>query len=423
MEQRTDLLVADDSPTIRAVLKKMAEQNGYRVQLAEDGAQAWPHLRSGRFSLAILDWEMPQHSGPDLCRKVQEQRGLPFIYIIILTTREGQGNITAALDAGASDFLSKHAGEGELLARLRAGERLVRMQEQLTAMHKLESIGQLAAGIAHEINTPTQYVGDNVRFLQEAFGDFFQLIGLHQQLIKRTRAAGQEAPLLGQIQELTQRMDLNYLLEEIPRAVDQTLEGVGRVTEIVRSMKDFAYDDHGQRSQADIRQLIRSTCVVARNEWRYVAELDLQLDEELPPLYCLPGDISQAILNLLTNAAYAIRQKLGAEPAEKGRITISANLDDETIVVRVSDTGSGIDPQIKPRIFDPFFTTKPVGVGTGQGLALVHNAVVSRHGGRIAVQSQLGQGSTFTLVFPLHDAAPQLTPEPTAPAPVSVDAA
>ncbi len=275
------------------------------------------------------------------------------------------------------------------------------LERQLAQAQKLRSIGQLASGIAHEINTPTQYVGDNVRFLQESFDRLLELLDAQDEVIAQWCAASGSA-VPRRLAETRARADLDYLRGEIPAAVRQTLEGVERIARIVRAMKDFAHPGRREKGPADLNRIVDTTITVARNEWKYVADVETALDPALPPVVCDAAEIGQVLLNLLINAAHAIEDRLRHDPdAGKGRIRIETARSGDRAVIRVGDSGCGIPPEVRSRVFDPFFTTKEVGRGTGQGLALCHTAIVERHGGRIFFDSEVGRGTTFTIELPL----------------------
>ncbi len=267
------------------------------------------------------------------------------------------------------------------------------MESQLRHAQKLEAIGRLSAGIAHEINTPTQYVGDNVRFLKDAFTD---VVGLLDKLGEGTSGR--------RLADATAAVDLGFLTEEIPRAIQAALEGVERTASIVRALREFSHPAESKMA-VDLNRAIESTITVARNEWKYVAELVSDLDPDLPAVPCLPGEFNQVILNLIVNAAHAIDERLGKGSDTKGTITISTRQEGAWAEIRVADTGAGIPENIRHRIFDPFFTTKEVGKGTGQGLSIAHAVVVQKHGGTIAVASEVGTGTTFVIRLPLEEAA------------------
>ena len=273
--------------------------------------------------------------------------------------------------------------------------------QQLRQAQKLEAIGQLAAGIAHEINTPTQYVGDNTRFLQESWHSFNELLAIAREM-RQLAATGPISPqTLQRFDTLAQAADFEYLQTEIPRAIEQSLDGIDRVAKIVRAMKDFSHPGSEEKRSIDINQAIETTITVARNEWKYVSDLETHFDSNLPLVSCHAGEFNQVILNLLINAAQAIAQALENGSQGKGKIVVSTVRDQDWIEISISDTGAGIPEAVRSRVFEPFFTTKPVGKGTGQGLALAHTAIVRRHGGKIWFDSELGKGTTFYIRMPL----------------------
>jgi PAS domain S-box-containing protein len=272
-------------------------------------------------------------------------------------------------------------------------ERLA-LEAELRQAQKLEAIGQLAAGIAHEINTPIQFVADNLTFLGESCSCIFPLL-------ESCRAAvGQLSPAAApEIAEMEARCDLEFLREEMPHAIEQSLDGTRRVATIVRAMKEFSHPGVADRIPFDLNQGIASTITIARSEWKYVAQVATEFDPALPPVLCFPGDINQVILNLIVNAAFAIRDRPGR--TEPGTITIRTRRRGEFAEIAVSDTGVGIPAGIQGRIFEPFFTTREVGSGTGQGLALAHSVIVRKHGGRIWFETEVGRGTTFFIQLPI----------------------
>ena len=272
-----------------------------------------------------------------------------------------------------------------------------KLKAQLLQAQKMEAIGSLASGIAHEINTPTQYIGDNLRFIGESFDEIRPLLETVLNL------DGEMAPVLQPLKEQAETADLGFLLDEIPNALRESSEGNRRVAEIVRAMKAFAHPDDEDFQDADLNEALEAAAAVARNEWKYVADLSLELDEDLPAVPCQLGALNQVFLNIIVNAAHAIRERLEAEKSkEKGRIIVRTGKADRWASIAISDTGAGIPEAVRSKIFDPFFTTKGVGKGTGQGLALSHTVVVDQHGGLIDVESQPGEGTTFTLRIPLE---------------------
>jgi signal transduction histidine kinase len=273
---------------------------------------------------------------------------------------------------------------------------------QLRQAHKLESVGQLAAGIAHEINTPTQYIGDNVRFLKDAFQDLKNLLAEYDRILAAAKASTLSDEMVGELAVAVERADASFLLEEIPKAIEQTLEGISRVSSLVSAMKEFSHPGTKEKIAVDLNHAIENTITVARNEWKYVANLETEFDASLPLISCQPGEFNQVILNLIVNAAHAIADVVGKGGAEKGKIKIQTRDCPEWVEIRIQDTGSGIPEKVRARIFDPFFTTKEIGKGTGQGLAIARSVVVDKHGGNIHFETEEGKGTTFIIRLP-HD--------------------
>ncbi|HWD19407.1 MAG TPA: ATP-binding protein [Verrucomicrobiae bacterium] len=275
------------------------------------------------------------------------------------------------------------------------------LEVQLRHAQKLEAIGHLAAGIAHEINTPAQYVGDNARFLDDSHRQISKVLESHRVLLQAVKQQTATPGLVSSAEEILNGSDLDYLSEQIPSAIKATIEGVDRISKIVRAMKEFSHPGSKEKILADVNRAIETTVTVARNEWKYVAEMRLELESDLPLTPCFVGEFNQTILNLIVNAAQAIREVLAAQPGGKGTITVRTRRAGDSVEVSVRDTGAGIPEAIRSRIFEPFFTTKEVGTGTGQGLAIVYACVVKHHGGTIRFDSEVGQGSNFILTLPI----------------------
>jgi len=275
------------------------------------------------------------------------------------------------------------------------------MEIQLRQALKLEAIGQLAAGIAHEINTPIQFVGDNTRFFRDSFIDIERLATVRDRLMAAARRGSVPVELIAECEKIAEEIDFSYLREEIPQAVEQTLEGIERVAGIVRAMNEFSHPGVEEKTSIDINAAIQSTVTVSRNEWKYVAELEVDLDPDLLLVPCFPGDFNQVILNIVVNAAHAIRDASELEGADKGLIQIATRRKGDWVQISISDTGTGMPDEVRSRIFDPFFTTKKVGQGTGQGLAIAYSVVVDKHSGSIEVESQMGKGTTFVIRLPM----------------------
>jgi signal transduction histidine kinase len=282
------------------------------------------------------------------------------------------------------------------------------LEVQLAQAQKLESIGQLAAGVAHEINTPIQYVGDNTRFLEESFGNLEKVLASYSGLTRAVESAGLLAHEVQQVHEAAEEADLEYLQDEIPRALRQSGEGVERVATIVKAMKEFSHPGSAEMKAIDLNHAIESTLTVSRNEWKYVADAVAEFDPQLPAVCCLAGEFNQVILNLVVNAAHAIAD-VKMRGTTKGRITVSTHRDGDWVEIRVHDTGTGIPESVRSHIFTPFFTTKEVGRGTGQGLAIAHTVVVQKHGGRLEFETEEGKGTTFIIRLPINGMPPGKT--------------
>jgi two-component system, NtrC family, sensor kinase len=274
-----------------------------------------------------------------------------------------------------------------------------RLGRELTAAQKLESVGRLAAGVAHEINTPVQFVSDNVQFVRTSLPDIAAVIGSYRNLQQAVQSGGDVGAAAKLAAEAETAADLDYVMENAPLAIESSIDGLGRIATIVRSMKEFAHPDQGEKKFVDLNQAIRSTLVVAHNEYKYVAEIDTQFGE-LPAVPCYLGEINQVVLNLLVNASHAISDVI-KDSGSLGKITVRTRLDGDAVEISIGDTGTGIPIAARDKVFDPFFTTKEVGKGTGQGLAIARGVVVNKHGGTLHFETECGKGTTFFIRLPL----------------------
>lgn len=275
------------------------------------------------------------------------------------------------------------------------------IEEQLRQSQKLESIGQLAAGIAHEINTPIQYIGDNTTFLKDAFKDLYTILKAYGSLLEIAKTGPIDKERINKMESAIDAADLSFLEKEIPSAIEQSIEGVSRVSKIVTSMKEFSHLGGGKRDLADINHALDNTTTVARSEWKYVADLTTDFDGSLPLVPCNIGELNQVFLNMIINASHSVEDALKDQPDKKGSILIRTLHKGKWAQIKISDTGKGISEEIQDKIFDPFFTTKEVGKGTGQGLAISHSIIVDKHNGRISFETQPGKGTTFIIDLPI----------------------
>jgi len=295
---------------------------------------------------------------------------------------------------------------GEIVAALELLEDVTEAlaaERELRQAQKLEAVGQLAAGIAHEINTPVQYIGDNIRFLEDACRDLLDIQRQYAALVQKVKELGVEQELVGEIEEAVEAADMPFLAEEVPKTVQQSLDGVNRVGKIVQAMREFSHPGTSEKSYVNINRALESTLTISRNEWKYVAEVATDLAPDLPPVLCLPGEMNQVFLNIIVNAAHAIGDVTDGGNKGMGLIRLATRAQGDKVEIRISDSGSGVPEAVRHRIFDPFFTTKKVGKGTGQGLAIARSVVVDKHQGAIRFETETGRGTTFIIQLPIGE--------------------
>ena len=283
-------------------------------------------------------------------------------------------------------------------ALVRDLSRRKKLEARLQQARKMESVGQMAAGIAHEINTPIQFIGSNIQFLQGGFDDLGELLDLFDQLTQAVKQGADTRELLDKIESQSELADLPFLREEFPGALAQSLDGIERVAAIVRTMKEFSQPSTDSQTAVDINGAIENMLVVSTKVYSDIAEIETSLDSHIPPLPCMKAKLNQVFLNLLSNAAEAIAEH--RQPGE-GRIQIATEMRTDEVEIRFSDNGPGIPEEIQSRIFDPFFTTKEVGKGMGQGLAFVYDVIVNKHSGGLRLTSSPEEGTTFFVTLPL----------------------
>ena len=347
-----------------------------------------------------LDAIVPRDSNPALRERFDRCTEGPFEFEATLTGadhRRREVRWMGTCESGASSRLLR--GLMHDVTDLRTLER------ELAAAQKLESVGRLAAGVAHEINTPLQFVTDNIRFVGSNMADVGNVVAAYGALLAVVESGRDSAAAVFAARDAERTADLEYLMGNIPPAVAEALEGLDRITTIVQSMKEFAHPDAAQKTFADLNQAIRSTLVVARNEYKHVADVEVDLGE-IPPVECYLGEINQVLLNVLVNAAHAIGDVV-SDGGPHGKLTIRTRMLDQHVEISITDTGTGIPEAVRARIFDPFFTTKEVGRGTGQGLAIARSVIVKKHAGTLSFDSECGRGTTFYIRLPAVPPAAQ----------------
>ncbi|MBW2563429.1 MAG: response regulator [Deltaproteobacteria bacterium] len=398
------ILIVEDEPVSQKLLEKIVQSEGYDAIPANDGKGAWEIVKKEKIEMVITDWMMPEMDGLKLCRKIRQVDLPRYVYIILLTAKDQVEDAVAALDAGADDYIRKPFDPDELKARILAGKRIIELEDsqkkanaQLLQSEKMVSIGQLAAGVAHEINNPTGFVSSNLKTLTDYQNDINNLIKHYRKLVTNLKKTNREhlssstEKQLEQIASLEDEADIDFILEDIMDLISDCKEGTERIKKIVIDLKDFAHPGEDKIQSADINGGIEATLNVVWNELKYKATVNKELGK-LPMVNCYPQQLNQVFMNLFVNAAQAIEKQ--------GEISIVTRADDGFVEITIGDTGSGIDKEYLSRIFDPFFTTKDVGKGTGLGLNVAYN-IIKKHNGTIDVKSQVGKGTVFKIRIPI----------------------
>jgi two-component system NtrC family sensor kinase len=361
------------------------------------------------FPLVLSDWVMPEMDGLKLIHHIRTSPNGAYTYIILLTARTQKQDVIEGLESGANDFVTKPFDRGELRVRVRAGQRIIELEQALAEQNralreaqaalvqteKLASLGQLAAGMAHEINNPIAYVANNLAVLRRDVPAALQVLDKYRE--GREQMRNESPQIVAEAERLEQEIDLPYIRASLPRLFERSLEGLARVRDIVKNLCDFARLDEADFKEADLNAALQSTLEIAEYEVKNHSIAVRRHFAELPPVLCHPGKINQVFLNVLLNAVQASQRG--------GAIEVRTRPDDSAagggVVIEVQDTGSGIKPEHLPHIFDPFFTTKPVGQGTGLGLSVSYG-IIRDHGGSIEVESEVGRGTLFRIRIPLR---------------------
>jgi signal transduction histidine kinase len=361
--------------------------------IAESGIPEFEWKQPGGLDAVLL-----RETNPEIRQRFDECEIGPFEFVTLLSQRNSQR--TEVRWTGTCEMVK---GAKYLRGLMLDVTELRRLGRELVAAQKLESVGRLAAGVAHEINTPVQFVSDNVQFVRTSMTGVTAVIQAYRDLQHAVESSGDVASAARLASEAEKAADLDFIMENAPPALDSSLEGLGRIATIVRSMKEFAHPDHAEKTSADLNQAIKSTLVIAHNEYKYVAEVETDFGE-LPPVPCYLGEINQVVLNLLVNAAHAISDAV-KDSGAMGKLTVRTRFDANEVEIAIGDTGTGIPEAVREKVFDPFFTTKEVGRGTGQGLAIAHSVVVKKHGGTLRFKTECGKGTTFFIRLPVGEPA------------------
>jgi two-component system, NtrC family, sensor kinase len=407
-----EIMIVDDDRISRRQLEKIVAELGHTYIIADNEREAWEKYQQNPVPVVITDWMMPDMDGLDFCRKLRSNTNAPNAYVITLISRAQKTALLEVLASGADDFVAKPFDPQELKARIKTSERIVNLnatledartrleatQDQIMQQEKMASIGQLAAGVAHEINNPTGFVSSNLKILEDYFVDINQLVGSYQQLVKvlvseplRKTFSAETSTQLEKVQAEENRFDIDFVKEDITDLLHDCRVGARRIKKIVLDLKAFAHPGEDKPQMADINKGIQATLNVVNNEIKYKATVSTDFGK-LPMLRCYAQELNQVFMNILVNAAQAMK--------ESGTIVVRTYHADDQIFIEISDNGVGIHPDNINRIFDPFFTTKDVGKGTGLGMHIAYN-IIQKHKGTIRVESTLGQGTTFIIRLPV----------------------
>lgn len=413
------ILIAEDDFVSRLLVKKAVTKIGHEAIVTENGAEAWEAFQKLKPDMVISDWMMPEMDGIELCKRIRGFKQLTYTYVILLTAKDKTTDLVEVFEAGADDYIIKPFKPDELRSRIKSGGRISSLQNQHYALQakllvknkkldealqnlkatqaqavqseKMASIGQLAAGVAHEINNPIGFVGSNLDALTDYFKDYETLMAQYRTMgAAIEKGGGDVQELMGAIHQCEEDIEIDYLKEDIPDLLKDCIDGTRRVGQIVADLKNFAHPGNDNQMLMDINKGLESTLNVVNNELKYKTTIKKEFSD-IPPVEGFPQKINQVFMNILINAAQAIE--------EKGDISIKTFANGTDVNISISDTGSGIPQENLSKIFDPFFTTKAVGKGTGLGMNIAYN-IIKEHGGDIQVESEVGKGTCFTITLP-----------------------
>jgi two-component system, NtrC family, sensor kinase len=417
-------LIAEDDKIARLILKKTLTTMNHEVVEAENGREAWTLFKEQEPDLVITDWIMPEMDGLKLCEKIRSSKKKNYTYIIILTVKDELSDIVNVFASGADDYVAKPFKPDVFKARIKTGIRILKLdceqqklqrtmtkknieldkalsnlkdtQSQMVQTEKMASIGQLAAGVAHEINNPIGFIKSNFTTLKNYLNNFTTLLEHYNSMANELKISDPEKlpdtlrASLKTIERYEKKIDINFLKKDITELIHDCAEGTERVEKIVSNLKNFAHPGSDKQKLMDVNEGIESTLNVVANEIKYKVELVKEFGN-LPLIKCFPQQINQVFMNIFINAAQAIEKN--------GTIHIKTYQENQNIIVSIKDTGCGIKKENLSKIFDPFFTTKEVGVGTGLGMNIAYN-IIKKHRGLISIKSKVGFGTTFTITLP-----------------------
>ncbi len=401
------IIIAEDNPAILKLYEAVLKKTEHTPVLAANGRQAFQKLEETGARMVITDWEMPEMDGLSLCSLIREGFDSAYIYIIFVTSRDEEQDAVKGLDAGADDYIKKPFQADELIARIRAGERIIQLEDRsrmtyegLMQAEKMASVGRLAAGMAHEINNPAGYILSNLETMLEYQKEIADCVNAYKHLAfclenYHGTASGMDQPMQ-QVKAVCEEVDFDFLIKDGADLLEESRGGIKRIIDLVNDLRSFAHPGENKRVTADLNDGIQTALRVAKQDNTY-RETDISISlGKIPGFYCNASHLNQVFYDLIVNALYATR--------EKGKVRVCTKSDENSITIMVSDTGSGIPKSVLSKLFDPFFTTKDVGEGMGLGLNVAYN-IVKQHRGRIEVRSEKNRGSVFSVILPLKTEA------------------
>lgn len=391
------ILIVDDNEDMQLYMISLLEEL-YDIRLAKDGKSALEAIYKHHPQAVISDVMMPIMDGYQLTEAIKTDPDIKHIPIILVTAKSGGGSIKSSLETGADDYLSKPFMAEELIARTKAAVRSYENHEKLKALNtqisqqaNLASIGQLSAGIAHEINNPITFIDNNVKVLKKYISNVKHVLEGYKQCLAQTH----NEALSQEVKQLEENEKIDFILADIDDLMNESIEGTKRVSDIVRGLKTFSRVDAGIQNGVNLNECIESTLKLMQHEFKYNCVLTKELSD-LPTIQCAESQLKQVIMNLLMNALQAIKKE--------GTITISTHTVNDQVVMKIKDTGCGIAQENLEKLFNPFFTTKPIGEGMGLGLSISYG-IIKQYGGDIVVSSTLGKGTEFQVRFPIEAGA------------------
>jgi two-component system, NtrC family, sensor kinase len=401
------ILVVDDDLVTGALLNKVLTKQGYAITQVTDGTKALEAMKAETHRIILTDWMMPEMDGPTLCKKIREFNTSKYIYIILLTAKSSKDDAVVGLESGADDYIIKPFDKLELLARIRAGQRVVELEDtkrethlKLSRSEKLAAVGHLAAGVAHEINNPIGFINSNLNSLKGYMQDFASVMTCYREMahtLSKSIAQNKlDADLPGMIKrsmEMEKKYDLDFVVQDAHELISDCSDGATRIKSIVHEMRYFAHPEQQVIEPCSLSGILEK--IVGRFSEQKPAAVDIrQIFDHLPQIMCNRPHMEQAFTNIIQNAMDAVDGD--------GLITISGQVHGDAIEVKITDSGQGIEPGHISLVFDPFFTTKEVGKGIGLGLTTALN-IIRMHNGSIHCQSEPGKETVFTVRLPNND--------------------